>query len=321
MATHETGSTVSPVIPKGLINAADLEMIGALGYQYEESHKNSECWYFYQEDYASNELYIEYVREFLHDLAQEYPADACRPNWVSILETALAEAGEEDGEVELDLDSLCVDIGDVFTGILNKPENTGEKALDVIEIEGASWCSKAQPDSHGGWCVRITREGATWGGTSHLMVAMAKGLYFDPYSRYFVITGRIPGFDDDDTHIIQADDIEEAGEVFTNTLYQEHVNETRENSLDRYGEVVYIVSAFELNESAAVKADASNSSRKLFDRMSACACEFAAFEKVIESEEPISQEVADKLVATYGHGFTSLEHVYNDILSRARAED
>lgn len=321
MADHETGSTVSPTIPKWLINAADREIIDALGYQCEESGENPESWYFYQEDYANNELRIEDVREFLYGLAQEYPVDAYRPEWVSILETALAEAGEDDGEAELDLGSLCVDIGDVFTGILNKPENTGEKALDAIVIEGAFWCSKARPDSHGGWCCRITREGASWGGTSHLKVAMAKGLYFNPYSRYFVIIGRIPGFDDDETRVIQADDIEEACEVFTNVLYQEHVNESREDSLARYGEVVFFVSAFELNESGAVKADASNSSNKLFDRMSACASKLVEFDDFLEGERPISQEVADKLVATYGHGFASLEGVYNDILSRARAED
>jgi hypothetical protein len=245
MANNHEVATVNTKIPARLLSEADLLVLSGFGFESEDALGNK--LYLYAEDgtRAGNEFEVEVWPELVSMLDTAYPPEAPRPEWVGALLAHLVQYGQDDEhQMTVDMESMGVSWEGVLQGILSKPQNTGEDAIDAIEVMAGYWCDKARAGEFGGWAVRITRDDIQSACTSTLLFMMAKGEMPSRRPR-FVVAGRIPGADDDSVKVIEADDEEAATEAFVDWLYS-GVNLNRDDVIERYGKCAFIVESFEL---------------------------------------------------------------------------
>jgi len=158
MTMYTCVCTVEPLVPAALVNAVELELFEAFGFVWECTQDR---YYFYSRDFSeSGSLAIDEPRDFARALEDEYPDEACRPTWVRTLGTWLDEHLEDGDSLWLEPGQIGIDVTDVLAGVLNKPANLATvDPITEFVIDGAYTASRLVPSSHGGWSVRVGRDG------------------------------------------------------------------------------------------------------------------------------------------------------------------
>ena len=164
MANNYSQATVTPDIPANLVTEFEKILLSEYGFQYEDSTKNNDLYFFASDNVSDDACGFELVQ--INDHAAKGD---------EIARDMLIKLGQADISAETD-DVISRFYGwpDIFQHILNKP---GCEIVEII-IEGANTCSKMRQGEFGGWVSRITKTSIQHRNTADLLGQMRDELAF-----------------------------------------------------------------------------------------------------------------------------------------------
>ena len=142
MADYYSQCVVQPSIPDRLVDKADRLALEGLGYTFEE---DGEDWYLFAAEGENSTAWGINPNDWIEVIDAVYPPGVERPAWMERLVDHLSSAIKRDSRLrtmiaadwDLDLTAVPLSGAEIFQAMLQKPVNTGERAIKEITIEGS----------------------------------------------------------------------------------------------------------------------------------------------------------------------------------------
>ena len=174
MADYYSQCVVKPSIPNRLVDKADRLALEGLGYTFEQ---DGEDWYLFAAEGENSTVWGINPNDWIEVIDAVYPPGVERPAWLERLGDYLSSSIERTPSLrtmiasdwDLDLTAVPMSAAEIFQAMLQKPVNTGERAIKEITIEGSLTCSKMRPDGFGGWVEHITASGIRYDSTKEIL--------------------------------------------------------------------------------------------------------------------------------------------------------